>query len=483
MPWKFASPSACIAKITSETRFHNMPHTTAGFVPRETINVVATKDIIHAAMQEDHSLDDLKEPGKQELAKHVALNCPKLFVMCMVQGIDLSFFWEHTNSTLFTDVDLPLNHNTPVDSKFRALVIGRLIPYQQTVLSPFLHEGTFDTSIMSSSILPVKTERQIARGASSTVSSVTLFNGLFSFASADNTHKIGRWSRNFAMKHIHDDVPTQREEEFLQALHDAKIRHENIQLSYCGFRFEGELHLISEIATTDLQKLFITSEPDAYNVDDTWFRAQIYGLAEALALIDDIEPGVKTACLNDIKPANILVFGDNQPVLKFTDWGCAKISLAGQDSDGAIVYGDRSYWPPECSAKLPTTRAYDIWSLGCVYLELLVWYTKGKAAHREFFMARCGNEVDGDDAFQEYGVIKDSVLNRLDILEADEGGWRDVVGVVRDMLTVEPEERLTAEEVKQRLRLAEGNRAGEAQPHPGRAHVQQGPCNRNFPVR
>ena len=453
MPWRFTSPSACISKITSETRFYNMPHTTAGFVPRETINVVATKDIIHAAMQQDHSLEALKEPGKEALAKHVAQDCPKLFIICMVQGIDLSFFWEHTNSTLFTDVDLPLTHDTPVDPRFQALVIGRLISYQQTALSPFLHEGTFDLPIISSSILPVKMERQLARGASSTVSSVALFNRLFSFPSADNTDRIGWWSRSFGMKHIHDDVPAQREEEFLQALHDAKIRHDNILLSYCGFRFDGELHLISEIATTDLQKLFITSEPDAYNVDKPWLRAQMYGLAEALALIHDIEPGVKAACLNDIKPANILVFGTSKPVLKFTDWGCAKISLAGQDSDGTIVYGDRSYWPPECSAKQPTTRAYDIWSLGCVYLELLLWFTEGKAAHREFFMARCGYEVDGDDAFQEYGQVKECALKRLDVLQADEGGWRHVVDIIRDMLKVKPEERLTAEEVKQRLRL------------------------------
>jgi len=231
MPWKFSSRSACIAKITSETRFYKMPHTTAGFVPRETIDVVATKENVHLAMQQDQSLEELKEPDKEDLAQHVARNCPRLFIICIQQGINLSFFWERTNSTLFTDVDLPLSHNAYVNPPFHLLVVCRLIPYQQTVLSPFLHEGTFDTLVMSSSILPVKMERQLARGASSTVSSVALFNRLFSFPSADNTDKIGRWSRSFAMKHIHDDVPAQREEAFLQALHDAEIRHGNILLS------------------------------------------------------------------------------------------------------------------------------------------------------------------------------------------------------------------------------------------------------------
>jgi serine/threonine protein kinase len=99
-----------------------------------------------------------------------------------------------------------------------------------------------------------------------------------------------------------------------------------------------------------------------------------------LILDDDLERGF--GCLSaalqyihqelirhrDIKPDNILVHGAS---LVFTDFGVSRdfSELSSSLTDGYAV-GTHTYWAPEVAANRPRGCSADVFSLGCVLLEI-----------------------------------------------------------------------------------------------------------------
>ncbi|KAK4212295.1 Serine/threonine-protein kinase par-4 [Rhypophila decipiens] len=118
---------------------------------------------------------------------------------------------------------------------------------------------------------------------------------------------------------------------------------------------------------------------------------QIQGLAVALKETHDnkIRHG-------DLKPLNILRFaptsGNIIGTLKIGDWGLAKYhseATALRFEKGihtTTKYFTRFYEPPEIEigdVRL-LGRQYDVWSLGCIVLELLIWLLYGQAGLNRF---------------------------------------------------------------------------------------------------
>lgn len=135
-----------------------------------------------------------------------------------------------------------------------------------------------------------------------------------------------------------------------------------------------------------------------------------------------------------------------QPVLKFIDFGFAKIvsKASGSSSHKALGRGDIAYAPPERASGIEVSRPYDIWSLGCVFVEMLVWFTEGSKGYSVFTDARI-QEFDREVQFHLNGRMTETVSEKLDVLYG--GDWRDVVSVIDAMLCGEPQRRITAEEV------------------------------------
>jgi len=86
----------------------------------------------------------------------------------------------------------------------------------------------------------------------------------------------------------------------------------------------------------------------------------------------------------DIKPENILFFrqmegiNDAQGVLQVADFGLGRFH--GRDSRSSLPPTGiltSKYEPPEVKISKPVSRAYDIWSLGCLYLEFITWLLQG----------------------------------------------------------------------------------------------------------
>ncbi|KAL3299532.1 HET-domain-containing protein [Colletotrichum asianum] len=131
-----------------------------------------------------------------------------------------------------------------------------------------------------------------------------------------------------------------------------------------------------------------------------WVLGQICGLAGAIKKLHSAKDS--TCRHGDLKPENILCFEDNkssdpfaQPFLVIADVGLAKVhTLATEMRNEATrtLNGTVMYEPPEAVLLLtknrPRSRRYDIWSIGCIYFEFLIWLLYGKAV-----LVRFGEDI------------------------------------------------------------------------------------------
>jgi serine/threonine protein kinase len=143
----------------------------------------------------------------------------------------------------------------------------------------------------------------------------------------------------------------------------------------------------------NLQQMIETEERELNEDLIRWTLVQILGLCEGIAALHK-----KNIRHGDIKPSNILRTGPdsgdfNESVLMIADVGLAKQHEEYTRVRTEITtsrYGTFNYEPPEVSParELKTlSRNYDVWSLGCVFLELIIWTRYGvvgtKCFHKE----------------------------------------------------------------------------------------------------
>jgi serine/threonine protein kinase len=107
----------------------------------------------------------------------------------------------------------------------------------------------------------------------------------------------------------------------------------------------------------------------------------------------------------DINPQNILLFDDGpleitsmprqlRGTLKIADFGTAEMHSTYSKSGERDVANTLTYRPPECDAADRTIRqSFDIWCLGCVFLEFATWMLGGEALVRRFAKKRLSRDM------------------------------------------------------------------------------------------
>lgn len=173
----------------------------------------------------------------------------------------------------------------------------------------------------------------------------------------------------------------------------------------------------------------------------------LWGLASALQSLHDYGSSkfqIKLiGCHYDLAPRNILV---HNGTFLLADFGLSKFT---SDTSKAIFEAGRGdYLAPECRPvedgvfkKGTVSRPSDIWSFGCVVMEILTYMRGGTDEVREFRTAR-REAAWGFTAsqFHSTGKAKTSVVGHLKKLEVHFGSWR-LFKVLREMLEIEPLER------------------------------------------
>jgi serine/threonine protein kinase len=153
-----------------------------------------------------------------------------------------------------------------------------------------------------------------------------------------------------------------------------------------------------------------------------WFIQQCLGLVQGLSRVHRLttevseekgssKPEIEFGRHGDIKPENILLFSDHahpndRGTLVVSDFGLTRFhrSSGGQHREKRIT---PTYRAPEYDLNRGvTTRAYDIWSLGCLFLEFATWMLTGASGVDDKFTA--ARTMDGlqEHPDDSYFIIK-----------------------------------------------------------------------------
>lgn len=147
------------------------------------------------------------------------------------------------------------------------------------------------------------------------------------------------------------------------------------------------LHFVFPLAEMDLADWMTMHQPPDWLQDlSQGERRQslyhfIYALVSGLAFLHREKDGKITAH-HDLKPKNILVLGKE---LKIADFGRSHLRTVaeGSETQGVSGLGTYDYSPPEywkddgSPAGIKHGRAFDIWSMGCIIVELATLIVHG----------------------------------------------------------------------------------------------------------
>lgn len=200
-------------------------------------------------------------------------------------------------------------------------------------------------------------------------------------------------------------------------------RHERIVRLLTAFKYRERSYILFPYANEiSLEKLWRSYAPPGVVQDsseavganwytDDWLVRECLGIASALAATHGFD-GDRHNAANvlihaDIKPENILCFrnpGSTTPVvLKLADFGEAKVFEPSNPLRANRVAHVMTYRPPEHSPGSPLTLNYDVWSLGCLFLDFVTWAILGQGGVDSFSSVRedehSGSEQVIEDTF------------------------------------------------------------------------------------
>jgi len=263
----------------------------------------------------------------------------------------------------------------------------------------------------------------------------------------------------------------------------AKRRHSHLIQLLATYTLRGEYHFLFPWADANLRKLWKNEVLPPFNEQKyLWALQQMRGLASALQVIHEYEfpeaykplvegqltlgrfriPGLKQTDPQfgrhgDLKPENILFFKTTGN-LQITDLGLSQFH--GDKSRSQIVAqgvgGSPTYIPPEILLNGHISRAYDIWSLGCVFLEFITWLVEGEKAVDSFADNRnekAHDKIEDDTFFiivDDKAIVREGVISWIERLKGNPNGRcspmiKELLQLVlKEMLMIDYEKRIKA---------------------------------------
>ena len=253
----------------------------------------------------------------------------------------------------------------------------------------------------------------------------------------------------------------------IEKRNNERFHHPNIIPMWAAIKHGAYNMAIYPLARTSLDK--VMKEP--CTLSSAEIVSRMVDLSSALALM---HCGVPETCGYhfDIKPSNILARYDGTWVL--ADLGAAHFKKA--------VMGDPSYSAtrrPPCADEFAAPdgntvrRSFDVWSLGCVFALLLVWFAEGPDAVARFRDSR-KTKVDNRVSHSFHEMVGDTPMVKLAVWKkfdaiveqhADNRLLIESIKIVRLLLNPQQAERPTskqAEELLSRLLGEEGKECNAA---------------------
>ncbi|KAK5654616.1 hypothetical protein OQA88_7246 [Cercophora sp. LCS_1] len=363
----------------------NFPTRNSQYWPETLIQQLVQKHSVLSALNEAEDKYD------QELVDYILRDAKRLFAIAAATEADrkwllnvMRFFKQHN----YKDDDISAEVggkclvkealselNPKLWGRGRAL---RICETQWKVVVPVISTEKDNYDFIDKAILPFNKIRSVdAGGAFSAVSEVSIREGHFkdSSRSVERQRITNSWA---------NEARTLRR---MNASKNDHILRFITAFTRCDIGTEKSYYLVFEWADGgSLNSLFTQNPTPTLTAELVKHTAtQLLGLAEALKATHDAE-----IRHGDIKPDNILHFKPTEGnkiigTLKIGDWGLAKhhpiatILRLKNKQQTDTRFGTTAYEPPEVElAELKLlSRQYDIWSMGCVILEIIVWLVYG----------------------------------------------------------------------------------------------------------
>lgn len=235
----------------------------------------------------------------------------------------------------------------------------------------------------------------------------------------------------FAVKEFSKEEEFKRELSALKCFNQSKTKHKHLIRVLAAYS-QGRSHhfLILPLAKGNLVEFWNHNGPLCK--DPIWILRQCYGLTDGLRRIHKCEvPDVRPSSHGrkflrgrhgDIKPPNILWFVDNatgENRLVLSDFTLMRFHAQGSETDTLVdsVGRTRTYRAPELdvvpSPDSRVSQKYDVWSLGCVFLEFVSCHLVGYKATRGDDKHFDGDSGQGYETFDTTRVVEDFTA----------GGW------------------------------------------------------------
>ncbi|KAI8623796.1 hypothetical protein F5Y19DRAFT_346491 [Xylariaceae sp. FL1651] len=447
---------------------HNV---TKRFLPLDKLVTMLQESNIERELRQVFPIDRAKE-----MIKDICRNDPKdgrRLIMAILSSIGQVASIEHFIKEEICDGDLPLTRyideerrtiplfhrsrdkveqQKPFDflrKHWKAQVLEHFCTVQYSFVVPFFdmprNHVNFYKMEDSRIILPfLKWEKQIS-GGYGTVWKAYIHPAHHNYPSESE-------STCFAVKEIHsNDYEAYKEEvRVLERYSGTQKGHDHLIRLLMAFQHNSQYYLVFPLAVGNLKDIWQkTRKRPTLKRDVLWVLQQCLGVADGLWKIHKHESWFAKGLApsrdedknrgrhGDIKPQNILVFKtseEGQYRLVISDFGLTRfhsaqsISNVPPDKVGGL---SRTYRAPEFDLNATISQAYDMWSLGCLYLELISWFLLGfEDGPKEFAYLRGEDDIPTpglppipnytEDKFfniiNNEPVVKDSVRNWFDKL-------------------------------------------------------------------
>jgi serine/threonine protein kinase len=465
------------------------------YIAKRDLNFIMADATVAKLITDDESLRAYENGGREynpsydrsEFIERVQLHGCKLLALFVCANLPLSCLWK-VMSEGKEESDLPFDDTNRPNPRLM-FEWDLLLNIQGGFLTHvFEDDGGMPKhqELRRHAVVPIGHHKDIGEGSFGKVSEVSIDPAHHAFSN-DKTER-------FALKKFFDQGSRtpgdfQNESRMLGLL--AKMPHPHITRHLALWSQEDKFYMLFPLAEQNLrQYIKQTNHPSLTKEFVLWLLGQFKGLADGVRQIHNLTglgPGMLDRRLNinqkrertgfhhDLKPENILVFLDSDRdsddqvtgrTWKIADFGSARIGLILSGSGSGVQersyftsnlsHGDAAYGAPDYELEKKTSRPYDMWSLGCIFLECLLWvFGKPDSSPADFEAQRMkipNRLANQDSAFWYVGSdgsvgLKPAVVERLKELKtecAERGVFSDLVSIVAKLLTIKPAERLDA---------------------------------------
>ncbi|KAI0098129.1 hypothetical protein GGR51DRAFT_552658 [Nemania sp. FL0031] len=393
-----------------ETRTPDAPLFNPCFLPRHRANDLLQEHRIRATLRD--RFKDADEASLDDLVVYVTHKARDVFLTLVLAG-KLKYIGPLRDGG-FTDQHLPVGrdaeweiftlddqhkHNCFSHEKWTPPRKNSFLKEQWAFLAPFFSADKFIYSLHPDHPLPFVMTGTVdsEQGHFGSVSKISISAGHHNYS------EDGDENFELALKCLKDGSTNEDMDKFYEKEKQTldlmrKLKHPHLIQAYAAYKRGNDKGFLFPWAERgNLRQFWVNSKFDLGSELLSWTMSQMIGLTHGIKQLHK-----ENTRHGDIKPGNILVFPSNTNrwgILVLADVGLAKFHALythQRYTPTTTIHGSRRYEPPDFEPELdrypeveetmvPLSRKYDVWSLGCVFLEFIIWLLHGPDGFNSFF--------------------------------------------------------------------------------------------------